>query len=212
MNKIIIWGGSGQAMVLEELLFQSSIKIEAFFDNNINCTSPIPAVPIYYKKVGFEKWLSAIENRNEYYYLVAIGGNNGSSRSEISRMLKEAGLIPFTAIHKTAFVAQNAVIGESAQILARSSVCARVKIGDNCIINTAAGIDHECIIGNNVHIGPGATLAGCVEIEDNVFVGANATILPRIKIGANALVGAGAVVTKNVSANSIVVGNPARIR
>ena len=42
-------------------------------------------------------------------------------------------------------------------------------------------------------------------------IGANATILPGVKIGANALVGAGSVVVKDVPANSVVVGNPARV-
>jgi UDP-2-acetamido-3-amino-2,3-dideoxy-glucuronate N-acetyltransferase len=42
-------------------------------------------------------------------------------------------------------------------------------------------------------------------------IGSNATILCGITIGENALVGAGAVVTKDVPANSIVAGNPAKI-
>ena len=41
-------------------------------------------------------------------------------------------------------------------------------------------------------------------------VGANATLLPGVVIGAGALVGAGAVVTKDVPADTVVVGNPAR--
>ena len=43
-------------------------------------------------------------------------------------------------------------------------------------------------------------------------IGANATILPGIKIGVNAMIGAGSVVTRDVPANAIVVGNPARLQ
>ena len=211
MFKIVIWGATGQAMVLEELLSSTSAKIEVFFENDTNVNSPIEGVPIYYKEAGFNKWLSTIENSSEFYYLAAIGGNNGNARYKICERLKEAGLRPYTAIHPTAFVAKNAILGEGVQILANSNICARVKIGNNCIINTAASIDHECIIGNNVHIGPGAKLAGCVIVEDNVFIGINATILPRIRLGKNVVVGAGAVVLKDVSANIIVVGNPAKM-
>jgi sugar O-acyltransferase (sialic acid O-acetyltransferase NeuD family) len=211
MDKIIIWGAMGQAIVLEELLSSTSINIEAFFENDTKVNSPIPGVPIYYKEEGFIQWLSAIENRSEYYYLVAIGGNNGNVRCKIGEMLKEAGLRAYTAIHRTAFVSHNAIIGEGTQILANSNVCARVVLGKYCIINTAASVDHECIVGDNVHIGPGAKLAGCVQVEDNVFVGTNATILPGIKIGKNASVGAGAVVTRLVPAYSVVVGNPAKV-
>ena len=42
-------------------------------------------------------------------------------------------------------------------------------------------------------------------------IGSGATILPSITIGENAIVGAGCVVTRDVPANAIVVGNPARV-
>jgi acetyltransferase-like isoleucine patch superfamily enzyme len=48
-------------------------------------------------------------------------------------------------------------------------------------------------------------------VKKGASIGSNATILCGITIGENALVGAGAVVTKDVPANSIVAGNPAKI-
>ena len=210
MIKIVIWGATGQAIVLEELLSGTSTKIEAFFENDTHVNSPIVGVPIYYGEIGFNQWLELNEDRTNYYYLVAIGGNNGTTRCKIGEMLKAANLRPYTAIHRTAFVANNAIIGEGTQILAHSNVCARVRIGNYCIINTAASIDHECIIGNNVHIGPGAKLAGQIIIGDNSFIGINATILPRIIIGNNVTIGAGSVVTKYVPDNSIIIGNPGK--
>ncbi|MBC7476320.1 MAG: acetyltransferase [Candidatus Sericytochromatia bacterium] len=211
MDKLIIWGATGQALVIEELISNYKIEIVAFFENNINVISPIENLPIYYGIDGFKKWIKQYPNHHNCYFLVAIGGANGQSRKEISLMLKGYGFKPYTAIHSTAYVATNAQIGEGSQILAKSVVCAKVKIGNYCIINTACNIDHECIIGNYVHIGPGATLAGCIEIKDNTFVGSNATILPKLKIGKNVIIGAGAVVTKNVADNSMLVGNPAKI-
>jgi putative colanic acid biosynthesis acetyltransferase WcaF len=47
-------------------------------------------------------------------------------------------------------------------------------------------------------------------IKEHAFVGARAFILPGITIGENSIVGAGSVVTKNVKANTIVKGNPAK--
>lgn len=52
---------------------------------------------------------------------------------------------------------------------------------------------------------------GPVIIEDNVWIGDKATILPGVTIGKNSIIGANAVVTKSVPANSMVVGNPARM-
>lgn len=52
---------------------------------------------------------------------------------------------------------------------------------------------------------------GCIEIMDNVFIGANAVILPNVRIGPNAIVAAGAIVTRDVPADSIVGGTPAKV-
>ncbi len=49
-----------------------------------------------------------------------------------------------------------------------------------------------------------------VEIEEDVWIGANVVILPGVKIGKSAVVGAGSVVTKDIPANAIVCGNPAK--
>ncbi|KRL27781.1 galactoside O-acetyltransferase [Limosilactobacillus frumenti DSM 13145] len=50
-----------------------------------------------------------------------------------------------------------------------------------------------------------------VYIHENAWIGANATVLPGVSIGRNAVVAAGAVVTKNVPANTVVAGVPARV-
>lgn len=52
---------------------------------------------------------------------------------------------------------------------------------------------------------------GTIEIFDNVFIGAHSVIMSNIKVGPNVIIAAGSVVTKDVPANSIVGGNPARI-
>jgi len=50
-----------------------------------------------------------------------------------------------------------------------------------------------------------------VIILDNVWIGESVSILPGVTIGENAIIGANSVVTKNIPANSIAVGNPARL-
>ena len=97
------------------------------------------------------------------------------------------------------------------QILAHATVCVDTIIGESCIINTGASVDHECKIGNGVHICPGVKMAGCIVIEDYATIGTGAVILPQIKIGTGATVGAGAVVIRDVEPNTIVVGNPAKV-
>ena len=50
-----------------------------------------------------------------------------------------------------------------------------------------------------------------VKIGKNVWIGANCTILPGVTIGDNSVIGAGSVVAKSIPANSIAVGNPAKV-
>lgn len=57
----------------------------------------------------------------------------------------------------------------------------------------------------------GYTALGRVKIGNDVFVGAGTIILPGVEIGDKVVIGAGSVVSKNIPANSIAVGNPARV-
>lgn len=50
-----------------------------------------------------------------------------------------------------------------------------------------------------------------IVIEDNVWLGASVIVLPGVCIGENSIIGAGAVVTKDIPANVVAVGNPARV-
>ncbi|TLV03229.1 serine O-acetyltransferase [Dyadobacter luticola] len=79
-------------------------------------------------------------------------------------------------------------------------------------------INKHTVIGKNVLLRHTTTLGNkgdvksdCPIIGDNVEIGAQVCILGKIRIGDNAIIGAGSVVTKEVPANAIVVGNPARI-
>lgn len=51
-----------------------------------------------------------------------------------------------------------------------------------------------------------------IDVGENVWIAANASVLMGVKIGTNAVIGFGAVVSKNVSENQIVVGNPQTLK
>ncbi len=50
-----------------------------------------------------------------------------------------------------------------------------------------------------------------ITIGDNVWLGGGVIVLPGVTIGENSVIGAGAVVTKDIPANCVAVGNPARV-
>lgn len=209
MTNLIIWGATGQAIVLEELISHSDVRLLAVFDNNADLQSPLPDVPLYIGEAGFKEWRSANVGR-PVQFAVAIGGEHGVARMDRHLYLLRHGLTPRRLIHHSSFVAANAHLGEGCQVLANATVCARAILGTQVIVNSGANIDHECRLGDGVHIGPGATLAGAVLVDDYAFVGAGATVLPRVTIGAHSIVGAGSVVTSDVPNNTVVVGVPAK--
>ena len=106
-----------------------------------------------------------------------------------------------------------------------------IHIGDFVYINFSCTIfaNNRVTIGQHVMIGPvvqiytaahplqalariqGWEVAKPILIEDNVWIGGAAILLPGISIGRNAVVGAGAVVSRDVPANTVVAGNPARV-
>ena len=209
MKPIVLWGATGQAKVLRECL-DGIYDVVALFDNQESVPSPFDGVPIFHGKAGFERWRAGNPAAG-ISFLVAIGGDRGRDRLQLHEYLAGHGLEPATAIHRTAFVAGDAELGEGAQVLAMAAVCAGATLGRQTIVNTSASVDHDCKLGQGVHVAPGAHLAGEVTVGDGTMIGTGAIVLPRVVIGADVMVGAGSVVLRDVPDGVTVFGNPARL-
>lgn len=130
-----------------------------------------------------------------------------------------------TRIWQFSVILEHAQIGTDCNICAHTLIENDVIVGNNVTIKSGVYLWDGLRIEDNVFIGPCVTFANDkyprskqypekfpnTIIQKGASIGANATILPGIVIGENAMVGAGSVVTKNVPANALVVGNPAKI-
>jgi len=208
-RRYAIWGSAGHAKVLASLIALRGGRVVALFDQ-LDVVSPLPGVPVHVGEEGFERWADAAESLSDVFGLVAIGGSRGRDRIAIQQRFAARGMRVEAIVHSDASVCPTARLGAGTQVLAQALVAADAQVGQACIVNHRASIDHECRVGDGVHLAPGAILCGLVTLHDNVMIGAGAVVLPRLSIGENSIVGAGAVVTRDVPANVVVAGNPAR--
>ena len=211
MIEVVFWGATGQAKVLNEAISRTDLRLIALVDNH-DVASPFPGVPVLKGAIELDAWLEKRSSGKDLLAAIAIGGARGRDRLELMDLLQERGMTPLTIVHRTAFVADSAQMGDGCQILALAAVCTHVQLGKAVIVNTGASVDHDCVIGSGAHLAPGARLAGEVTVGNHTFIGTGAIVLPHIHIGEDVIVGAGAVVTRSVPSGATVIGNPARIR
>jgi sugar O-acyltransferase (sialic acid O-acetyltransferase NeuD family) len=208
MKKCVIWGGKGLAKMVRPILERDGYKVLAIFDSDPAVQSPFSDIPI---SGGWKEFLQQRPRLGDECGFVAAIGANGKDRCDISQKLSKSGLHPINVIHETAYVSATASFGEGILVMPMAVICETTRLGAYCLLNTNSSVDHGCSIGDGFHAMPGATIAGEIIVGDYVSIGSNATVLPRLRIGNGATIGAGAVVTKDVSANCVMVGNPARM-
>ncbi len=125
-------------------------------------------------------------------------------------------------------------VGDNTKIGAFVEIQKNATVGKNCKISSHSFICEGVTIEDNVFIGHGvtfindsypraATRDGELQTEKDwkvertlikrgASIGSGVTVLSNVTIGENAIVGAGSVVTRDVPANAIVAGNPARLK
>ena len=112
-------------------------------------------------------------------------------------------------------IQKGATIGKNCKISSHSFICEGVKIEDNVFIGHGVMFTNDLFPRATNADGSPQSEADWKVIETVVkkgaSIGSNATILCGIVIGENALIGAGSVVTKDVPANTVVAGVPAKI-
>lgn len=129
-----------------------------------------------------------------------------------------------TNIWQFCVVFPHAQIGENCNICSHCLIENEAVVGNNCTIKCGVQIWDGITLEDNVFVGTNVAFTNDLyprsknpdwtllktRVCKGATIGAGSTILPGIVIGENSIIGAGSVVTKNVPANEVWVGNPAK--
>lgn len=196
--KINLFGASGHAKVIIDIIKSSNLEVNDVFDDN----TEIENILEYKVSANYSaKELSSSP------VIISIGNN------EIRQRLAQSLNCNFSKplFHPSAVISHDAKLKEGTVVMPHAVINNSAKIGKHCIINSGAIIEHDCNIGDFVHVSPKASLGGNVEVGEGTHIGIGSSVIQNISIGKNCTIGAGAVIIKDIPDGSTVVGNPGKI-
>jgi acetyltransferase EpsM len=206
MDKLVIWGASGHARVVADIIrLQGRYDIAGFILDASEgmSTNSFLGLPV----LGGRDILKSLAEQDIRYGIAAIG--HCPIRNELAQLVEESGLRLATAIHPSAIIARGVRIGEGSVIAAGAIINPGSDVGKNVILNTCSSVDHDCTIKDGAHLCPGVRLAGGVEIGQESWTGIGSVVVSGVEIGEGTFVGAGSLVIENLPSWTLCYGTPA---
>jgi UDP-N-acetylbacillosamine N-acetyltransferase len=208
-QKIVIWGASGHALVVADIIRVSkTYQIIGYLDN----IDPQRHHTIFNGKeiLGGEEQLAILAEKGINHIIIGFG--NCDARLKLAEIARSKGFQLATAIHPGAIIAPDVTIGLGTVVAAGAVINPGTVIGENVIINTSASVDHECVVQDGAHICPGVHLAGKVTVGRGSWVGIGSSVSDHLSIGKGCMIGAGSVVVRDIPDHVVAYGNPARVK
>lgn len=190
---MFLYGASGHAKVILDILAANGVDVEAIVDDNTDASN-LHGIPIIHSADGCSPMIISI-------------GNCEVRKRIAERLSCEFG----RAVHPSAVISPSAKVEAGTVVMQGAIIQADAYVGHHCIINTRASVDHECHIGNYVHIAPGCTLSGNVKVGSGTWIGVGSTVIQGIRIGRNCMIGAGSVIVRDLPDNVVAYGCPCRV-
>ena len=207
--QLVFWGASGHALVVADIIrLCGQYDIVGFLDDvtGRNGSEQLCGFPVF----SGREHLDRLYREGVRHAIIAFG--HCAARLKAAEFARSKGFQLATAVHPTAIIASDVVIGEGTVIAAGVVINPAVHIGANVIINTSASVDHETVVADGAHICPGVRLAGRVSVGEGAWVGIGSTVVDRVSIGTGAFIGAGSVVVDDIPAHTLAYGVPAKVK
>jgi UDP-3-O-[3-hydroxymyristoyl] glucosamine N-acyltransferase len=143
---------------------------------------------------------------------VLLADPEPATRPGLVAWLVEMGFALPVAIHPSAVVAGDAVVGPGTVIGAGVVVGVGTQIGGSVFVGASATIGAACTIGDAVEIGAGAHLAARVHVGREARIGVGAVVRENSRLGIGSVTGDGALVLGDTAAYDVATGAPTTYR
>ena len=212
-KKVIIIGGIGNGSVIAEAIEEAfgldsqEVQLAGYLNDREPVGSSIERFPVLGKLEDINQFL----NDPTYYFIntiLRIEGND--ERVEMFSKLDIPDERMFTFIHPSVYYPSSLEIGHGSVVMPNCSISSGVKIKNNSLIMVSCTLGHNSTIHNFCHIAAASCIGSNVNLYDRSHVGLNSTIKEQCSIGENSTLGMGSVLTKNIPANEIWLGVPAK--
>jgi len=209
MDSIFVAGASGHAKVIIDIIEKEGrYSIAGLLDGTKEAGTPFLGYPV----LGKEEELERLARKHHIIGGIVAIGDNWIRKQVAARIHALFPACRFVrAVHPAASVGKGVEIGAGSAVMAGAVLGPDTRVGEHCIVNTGATLDHDGILEDFSSLAPGVAAGGNVNIGELTAVAIGAVIVHRIRIGKNCVIGAGSTVLDDIPALSVAYGTPARV-
>lgn len=210
-KKVVIVGGEGNGGVVAACIEDNQKRYNDFEWEIVGFINDFEEEVCGYPVVGKLADIPTFIAETDYYFSWGIHLVGRNVLTE--KMFKEAGIPDerlATIVHKSAFVAQSAILEPGAFVMAGSYVGPGAHLGKCTLIMANCSIGHNIVTGPLCHCSVGAIMTGYSQLGLCADLAVGATLLAYKKVGDFAMLGAASLGTHDIPDYEIHVGTPAK--
>jgi len=203
-DQLIVWGTGGHAVSACETIIATGGHVDYFVSNDLS-QQEFLGCRVFQNLPDLHP--GVVRN------LVVAIGDNWVRQSVVAsiRRLHPNTRFP-TFIHPSASVASSARVASGTLILQAAVIGAHADVGQFCVVNSRASLDHESQMQDFSSLAPGVTIGGRVRIGHRSAISIGAVVKHGIEIAEDVVIGAGSYVNRSIPAGSVAYGTPATVR